>query len=55
MTSGMAQSVEKGDQLKTILLNIVPIGRMGNADEIARAVTFFTGIELLIDGGLAQI
>ena len=41
----------------------VPLGRMGTPDEIAKAVSFLasedssfiTGIELFVDGGLAQI
>jgi len=41
----------------------VPIGRMGSPDEIARAVSFLasddssyiTGIELSVDGGMAQV
>jgi len=63
MTSGMVQSQEQGEQLKRTLLSIIPLGRMGNPDEIAKAVTFLasdessfiTGIELFVDGGLAQI
>ena len=63
MTSGMVQSQEQGEQLKRTLLSIIPLGRMGNPDEIAKAVSFLasdessfiTGIELFVDGGLAQI
>jgi NAD(P)-dependent dehydrogenase (short-subunit alcohol dehydrogenase family) len=41
----------------------VPMGRIGQADEIAKAAvflasddsSFITGIELFVDGGLAQI
>ena len=44
-------------------MNIVPMGRMGSPDEVAKAVSFLasddssyiTGIELFVDGGLAQI
>jgi NAD(P)-dependent dehydrogenase (short-subunit alcohol dehydrogenase family) len=51
------------EQKKTTLLSIIPIGRMGTPDEIAKAVAFLasddssyiTGIELFVDGGLAQI
>jgi NAD(P)-dependent dehydrogenase (short-subunit alcohol dehydrogenase family) len=63
MTSGMVQSQQQGEQLKRTLLSIIPLRRMGNPDEIAKAVSFLasdessfiTGIELFVDGGLAQI
>jgi NAD(P)-dependent dehydrogenase (short-subunit alcohol dehydrogenase family) len=52
-----------GDQLKAGLISGVPMGRMGTSDEIAKAVSFLasddasfiTGIELFVDGGMAQI
>jgi NAD(P)-dependent dehydrogenase (short-subunit alcohol dehydrogenase family) len=52
-----------GEQLKNKLLSNVPMGRMGNPDEVAKAVAFLasddssyiTGIELFVDGGIAQI
>ncbi len=51
-----------GDQLKAGLISGVPMGRMGTSDEIAKAVSFLasddasfiTGIELFVDGGMAQ-
>ena len=63
MTSSMVQSEELGEQLKTNLVSAVPMGRMGSPDEIAKAVSFLasddssyvTGIELFVDGGMAQI
>ncbi|HKN75098.1 MAG TPA: SDR family oxidoreductase [Candidatus Acidoferrum sp.] len=52
-----------GDQLKAGLISGVPMGRMGTSDEIAKAVSFLasddasfiTGIELFVDGGMAQV
>ena len=60
---GMGLSEEQVEQFKKSVLNSVPLNRVGNPDEIAKAVTFLasddssyiTGIELFVDGGLAQI
>ena len=60
---GLAQSKEEIEQLKKSLTTSVPMGRMGSPDEIAKAVSFLasdessfvTGIELFVDGGMAQI
>jgi NAD(P)-dependent dehydrogenase (short-subunit alcohol dehydrogenase family) len=45
------------------LVSTVPFGRMGNPDEVAKAIAFLasddssyiTGIELFVYGGIAQI
>jgi NAD(P)-dependent dehydrogenase (short-subunit alcohol dehydrogenase family) len=60
---GLANSQEELDQIKTGLAASVPLGRMGEADEIAKVAVFLasddssyvTGIELFVDGGMAQI
>lgn len=59
----MAQTKEEVEQIKTNLVTKVPLGRMGRPDEVAKAVlflasddsSFITGIELFVDGGMAQI
>lgn len=51
------------EEIKTNLAAAVPMGRMDNATEIAKAVlflasddsSFVTGIELIVDGGITQI
>ena len=61
--SNLMQKEEQSEKFKKNIVNTVPMGRMGSPDEIAKAVSFLasddssyiTGIELFVDGGLAQI
>jgi NAD(P)-dependent dehydrogenase (short-subunit alcohol dehydrogenase family) len=61
--ASMGLSEEQVEEFKKNVLSMVPLGRMGHPDEIAKAVVFFasddssyvTGIELFVDGGQAQI
>ena len=61
--SGLVQTAEQLEQLKTSQVVAVPLGRMGSPDEVAKVVLFLasydssyvTGIELFVDGGMAQI
>ena len=60
---GMELSEEQIEEFKKNVLKMVPLGRMGNPDEIAKAVAFLasydssyiTGIELFVDEGITQI
>jgi NAD(P)-dependent dehydrogenase (short-subunit alcohol dehydrogenase family) len=60
---GLVQDKEQVEQLKKNLINAVPMSRMGSPDEVAKVVSFLasddssyiTGIDLSVDGGMAQI
>jgi NAD(P)-dependent dehydrogenase (short-subunit alcohol dehydrogenase family) len=60
------ESLQQGDALtkmKNEMENNVPLGRLGQPDEIAKAASFVasdeasyvSGTELYVDGGVAQI
>lgn len=60
------ESLQQGEALtkmKNEMANNVPLGRLGDPDEIAKAVSFLAsdegsyvaGTELYVDGGVAQI
>ena len=54
---------EQVKQFKKNVTKSIPMGSMGSPDEVAKAVLFLasddssyvTGIELFVDGGMAQI
>jgi NAD(P)-dependent dehydrogenase (short-subunit alcohol dehydrogenase family) len=60
---GLARTEEELKQMKAGMTSSVPMGRLGAPDEIAKAVVFLasddssyvTGIELFVDGGMAQV
>jgi NAD(P)-dependent dehydrogenase (short-subunit alcohol dehydrogenase family) len=59
--AGLTQ--ERVDKLKVGFAAAVPMGRMGRPDEVANAAVFLAsddssyvaGIELFVDGGMAQV
>ena len=61
--SNLGLSEEQVKEFKTTVVAAVPMGRMGSADEVAKAALFLasddssyvTGTELFVDGGMAQI
>jgi NAD(P)-dependent dehydrogenase (short-subunit alcohol dehydrogenase family) len=61
--SELIASAESGQQRLKMISTIVPLGRIGRPEEIAKAVSFLasdessyiTGIELFVDGGLTQV
>jgi NAD(P)-dependent dehydrogenase (short-subunit alcohol dehydrogenase family) len=61
--SDLLASTETGQQRKKMISTMVPLGRFGTPDEIAKAVVFLasddssyiTGTELFVDGGFAQV
>jgi NAD(P)-dependent dehydrogenase (short-subunit alcohol dehydrogenase family) len=61
--SGLVQTAEQLEQFKASQVATIPLGRMGRPDDVAKVVSFLasddssfiTGIELFVDGGMAQI
>jgi NAD(P)-dependent dehydrogenase (short-subunit alcohol dehydrogenase family) len=61
--SDLLASGESGEQRRKMIPNLVPLGRFGTPEEIAKAVVFLasddssyiTGTELFVDGGFAQV
>jgi NAD(P)-dependent dehydrogenase (short-subunit alcohol dehydrogenase family) len=56
-------SAPAGEERRKMISTATPLGRLGTADEIAKAAVFLasddasyiTGIELFVDGGFAQV
>ena len=61
--SNLLASAEVGEERMKMIFNSVPLGRLGTPDEIAKAVVFLasddssyiSGMELFVDGGMAQV
>jgi NAD(P)-dependent dehydrogenase (short-subunit alcohol dehydrogenase family) len=61
--SNLLASSSVGEQRRATVANMIPLGRLGTPDEIARVVVFLasddssyiTGTELFVDGGFAQV
>jgi len=61
--NGLLASSQVGEERRKMIATMVPLGRFGTPDEIAKAVVFLasddasyiTGAELFVDGGFAQV
>jgi len=61
--NGLLASSQVGEERRRMIATMVPLGRFGTPDEIAKAVVFLasddasyiTGTELFVDGGFAQV
>jgi NAD(P)-dependent dehydrogenase (short-subunit alcohol dehydrogenase family) len=59
---GQADSKEGADAIRASFAAMIPLGRLGQPEEVAAAYflaaeesSFVTGIELSVDGGMAQV
>ena len=60
---GLVQTAEQLEQFKASQVATIPLGRIGSPEDVAKVVSFLasddsgfiTGIELFVDGGMAQI
>jgi NAD(P)-dependent dehydrogenase (short-subunit alcohol dehydrogenase family) len=60
---GLVETDEQRTGLKAQMRSMVPLGRIGQPDEIGKVAVFLasqdasfvTGVELFVDGGLAQV
>ena len=60
---GLLASAPAGEERRKMISTATPLGRLGTANEIAKAAVFLasddasyiTGIELFVDGGFAQV
>jgi len=63
LVNGLMSNEEATKQFKAHVASATPLGRWGSSDEVAKVAVFLasddssyiTGIELFVDGGLAQI
>jgi NAD(P)-dependent dehydrogenase (short-subunit alcohol dehydrogenase family) len=59
---GQADSKEGADAIRASFASMIPLGRLGQPEEVAAAYflasaenSFVTGIELSVDGGMGQV
>lgn len=63
MIDAQFNSKEEADQAKTYFAGLIPLGRIGNAEEIATSILFLAssdsgyvnGVDLVADGGFTQV